>query len=133
MPGAPSRRARLDLRREGVVAELRFFVSHDRFPVTVTSAAGPWSESLLDGLGMKLQVLRKHQYWFAPNQAGYELDAGFPCFFHETQDGFFYGFPAIDDSGVKVARHSGGQPVNQPISSNTAAKAIRCARWPRGR
>ncbi len=44
-------RSRLDLRREGEVAELRFFVSHDRFPVTVRSVAGPWHEEhrFIDG------------------------------------------------------------------------------------
>ncbi len=36
--------SRLDLRREGNVVELRFFVAHDEFPVTVRSAVGPWFE-----------------------------------------------------------------------------------------
>lgn len=77
-------------------------------------AGGPWSSQLMSQLGLKLQVLRKHQYWFDPKVAGFELDDGFPCFFHETPEGYFYGFPSIDGSGVKVARHSGGTPVDQP-------------------
>ncbi len=83
-------------------------------------AGGPWSGELLGDVGVKLQVLRKHQYWFEPEKTGFELDDGFPCFFHETPNGFFYGFPSIDGSGVKVARHSGGQPIDQPQQMHTA-------------
>jgi glycine/D-amino acid oxidase-like deaminating enzyme len=82
-------------------------------------AAGAWSASLLGELEVHLQVLRKHQYWFEPEQVGYDLDDGFPCFFHETTDGFFYGFPSIDGSGVKVARHSGGEKIDQPTQPHT--------------
>ena len=77
-------------------------------------AGGPWSGSLLGDVGVKLQVLRKHQYWFETEKTGFDLEDGFPCFFHETPNGFFYGFPSIDGSGVKVARHSGGEDIDQP-------------------
>ena len=36
--------AELDLRREGHVVEVRFFVAHDALPVAVRSGTGPWSE-----------------------------------------------------------------------------------------
>ncbi len=77
-------------------------------------AAGPWIGSLVSGLGVELSVRRKHQYWLAAEQPGYELSDGFPCFFYETPHGYFYGFPSITGSGVKVARHSGGQRVAAP-------------------
>jgi monomeric sarcosine oxidase len=77
-------------------------------------AGGSWSGRILSALNLPLQILRKHLYWYDADQVGFELDEGFPCFFHETETGFYYGFPSIDRSGVKVARHSGGQPIDLP-------------------
>ncbi len=80
-------------------------------------AGGAWSVGLLRSLEIKLRVLRKHLYWFEPGRLGVALEDGYPCFFHETATGFYYGFPAIDQRGVKVARHSGGQPITGPDST----------------
>lgn len=82
-------------------------------------AGGPWSGNLLAELNLELQVLRKHMYWFQASGTHYNYDyeGGFPCFFHETAEGFFYGFPSIHGSGVKVARHSGGEPLAEPIEA----------------
>ncbi|WP_372895506.1 N-methyl-L-tryptophan oxidase [Stieleria sp.] len=79
-------------------------------------AGGPWSGQLLSGLGIRLSVLRKYQYWYAPQQTGYDQRDGFPCFFHETPTGYFYGFPSNERDGLKVSRHSGGTPVTTPTS-----------------
>jgi monomeric sarcosine oxidase len=83
-------------------------------------AGGPWSQTLVPALSGKLRVLRKHLYWFEPERSGFEETDGFPCFFHETSNGFFYGFPSLNGSGVKVARHSGGQPIEQPDNDAAA-------------
>lgn len=80
-------------------------------------AGGAWSVGLLRSLEIRLQVLRKHLYWFEPGQRGVAMEDGFPCFFHETPTGYYYGFPAIDPRGAKVARHSGGQPITGPDST----------------
>lgn len=80
-------------------------------------AGGPWSGQLLASLDVPLQILRKHLYWWETEQPGFSVDEGFPCFFHETATGFFYGFPSIDSLGVKVARHCGGQPLTHPDPS----------------
>ncbi len=77
-------------------------------------AGGPWSGALIEDLGIPLRVLRKHLYWYAPQSAGYRQDEGMPCFFHETPQGYFYGFPAIDALGVKLARHDGGREIPAP-------------------
>ncbi len=77
-------------------------------------AAGAWSTQLLHDIGVPLQVVRKHQYWYQPTSSGFSQQDRFPCFFHETPAGFFYGFPAMDDMGVKVARHSGGTAIDAP-------------------
>ena len=85
-------------------------------------AGGPWSGQLLGSLGIPLQVLRKHMYWFETDDIRFSVDAPFPCFFHETANGFFYGFPSLDSLGVKVARHSGGQAIEQPDVSPTTVE-----------
>ncbi len=77
-------------------------------------AAGAWSTQLLLDIGVPLQVVRKHLYWYQPQTPGFHQREGFPCFFHETPAGYYYGFPAIDDEGVKVARHSGGTAIVAP-------------------
>lgn len=77
-------------------------------------ASGPWISSLVPQLSESFQILRKHLYWFRPEQVGFREQDGFPCFFHETENGFFYGFPCFNGSGVKIARHSGGQPIEAP-------------------
>lgn len=74
-------------------------------------AAGPWAGSVLAGCGAQLEVLRKHMYWYEPAENGYGEQDGMPCFFYETKHGYFYGFPARDHRGLKVARHSGGQRI----------------------
>lgn len=81
-------------------------------------AAGPWSARLLGETGTDLRILRKHQYWFTPATSGYGQQDGFPCFFFETATGYYYGFPAIDGQGVKVARHSGGEAIESPTATH---------------
>ena len=83
-------------------------------------AAGPWSRQVLGEMNVPLQVLRKHQYWFAPTGTGFDESSGFPCFFHETPYGYFYGFPSSEGSGVKVARHDGGQQIDGPTATHPA-------------
>ncbi|MGI9471287.1 MAG: N-methyl-L-tryptophan oxidase [Rubripirellula sp.] len=82
-------------------------------------AGGPWSHLLVDRLSSPLQILLKQQYWYQPAGPGLAVSDGFPCFFHETPYGFFYGFPALGDSGVKVARHSGGPVISGPSDEGT--------------
>lgn len=81
-------------------------------------AGGAWSGQLINSLGIPLQILRKHLYWFEADEKTYDVRAGFPCFFHEMPTGYFYGFPSVDGRGVKVARHSGGQELEQPVHSS---------------
>ncbi len=91
----------------------------------IVFACGPWSGQVLGEIGMTLKVKRKYQYWYSPAREGYGESDGFPCFFHETRDGFFYGFPSLGDEGVKVARHSGGQLVECPSDVHPACESDR--------
>jgi len=72
-------------------------------------AGGAWSEGLLRSLKLPLRVLRKLMFWF-------EAEAvwdGAPCIFYDLPEGMFYAFPRAGGV-VKVAEHSGGEPVADP-------------------
>ncbi len=75
--------------------------------------AGAWADSLLADLNLKLQVRRKSVFWYAAKQAFAEV----PCYLYELPHGVFYGFPEIGGR-VKVAEHSGGERVENPLQYN---------------
>jgi glycine/D-amino acid oxidase-like deaminating enzyme len=64
---------------------------------------------LLTGLGVRLQVLRKHLHWYATASSSTYRDS--PVFFYDTPNGYYYGFPPLDANGIKLAEHSGGEPL----------------------
>ncbi len=74
-------------------------------------AGGAWSGRLLAGLGLPLEVRRKVQLWFATDNPAHEVLRGCPAFAFDLDEGFFYGLPAIEPGVIKVAEHTGGQPV----------------------
>ena len=76
---------------------------------------GAWAPDLLEELGVSLEVRRKHLYWFRCPGKNYRDSSGFPAFVFETGEGLFYGFPSIDGESIKVARHSGGERVEDPL------------------
>jgi monomeric sarcosine oxidase len=84
--------------------------------------AGAWSKDLLADLGIKLRVLRKHLHWYKTNTAAYRVSNGCPAFFFEVLQGHFYGFPQIDEQGVKVADHTGGTEINDPLSDDRSTE-----------
>jgi len=78
--------------------------------------AGAWAGGLLAGRKgppPPLRVLRKVIFW---HRCGTEhrVESGFPCFFFDHPLGWFYGFPAVDGSGLKVGNHSGGEEIADP-------------------
>ena len=100
--------------------------------------AGSWAASVLADLKLPLQVLRKPIFWFETTSSAYNLDASMPTFYfemspdlvartptserpdvgvratHETAS-TFYGFPSLDGHVLKVAQHSGGELVSDPL------------------
>jgi len=86
---------------------------------------GPWAEGLLQLPSLKLTVLRKSLFWYATKTAAesprVSYAAGrFPCFALDAPEGFFYGFPQLDDRGIKIAEHTGGQPVVDPLTLDSS-------------
>ena len=92
----------------------------DRLIVTV----GAWAGSLLADLAIPLTVLRKPLYWWAAASDAYRVERGCPGFLYETPEGIFYGFPQIDTRAVKVAEHSGGQIVDDPLLVSRELDAV---------
>ena len=76
--------------------------------------AGPWAGGLLAGLRVPLTVKRKSLFWFAADAAHHS--PALPPFLFELPEGVIYGFPAIDSRGLKVAEHSGGRVVADPLA-----------------
>jgi monomeric sarcosine oxidase len=77
-------------------------------------AAGSWAPQLLRELGIPFVVRRKPQFWY-PANAAYRADHGCPAYLFDLPEGIFYGIPQIDDHGLKVAEHTGGEPVADPL------------------
>jgi len=89
----------------------------DRFEArNLIVTAGAWAARLLANLDLELEVQRKHLHWYANAEPNYRSARGAPIFLYEVPAGIFYGFPQIDDFGVKVAEHTGGEPVADPSS-----------------
>lgn len=80
--------------------------------------AGAWADTLVGELALPLQVLRKHLYWFPTQDARLDAHAGCPTFLYELPGGCFYGFPRIDELGVKLAEHTGGTMVERPAAGD---------------
>ena len=79
--------------------------------------AGCWARSLLADLNIPLRVLRKHLHWFRTNDGRYHQSQGCPCFFVAQNDNYIYGFPDYG-AGLKVAVHSGGTGVDDPLTDD---------------
>jgi sarcosine oxidase len=82
----------------------------------VIVAAGAWTARLLSELNAALTVRRKSLFWFASDDKQYEAKSGLPVFLFELSQGIFYGFPKLDERGVKIAEHSGGRNVDDPLT-----------------
>ena len=72
--------------------------------------AGAWTAQILAELRIALDVQRMTLFWFKTSGDEYSLEHGFPGFLFERTDGIYYGFPQIDDRGLKVAEHRSGEP-----------------------
>jgi monomeric sarcosine oxidase len=86
-------------------------------------AAGAWAARILGDLHLALTVRRKSLFWFAADGDQVAHSKDMPVFLFEMPDGVFYGFPKLDDRGVKVAEHSGGRIVEDPLAVDRTVDA----------
>lgn len=76
--------------------------------------AGPWATQLLAGCGVPLRVMRQVPCWFASRDDRLFRRDVLPTFIVATPAGDYYGFPALNPLGVKVARHYGAPELAAP-------------------
>jgi len=65
--------------------------------------AGAWTTQLLQQLGLPLQIQRRVLTWIDPLDPALFRPGALPVF--AFSEGFLYGFPAINELGVKLAVH----------------------------
>ena len=76
--------------------------------------AGAWTSTLLRDWCVPMQVRRVVVSWFNTRGLSYRVEDGCPIFCFDTHDGFYYGFPVLDERGVKIARHDQGEIIRDP-------------------
>jgi sarcosine oxidase len=85
--------------------------------------AGPWAGRVLADHGKVLRVMRQSMLWFGTDDpAAFRRDR-FPIFLADVPEGPYYGLPAIDGRGLKVARHYGAPELNSPEEIDRAVAA----------
>jgi len=79
---------------------------------------GAWASDLLAGVpGMPtLEVLRKVMFWNPVRSDVFNIGKGGCGFLLEMPTGAFYGFPSFDGKLIKVAEHTGGTIVADPLT-----------------
>ena len=90
---------------------------------SVVVTAGAWAADLLPELKGHLRILKKPLHWYAADTDLYSNRAGCPVFFIESETGGYYGFPSIDERGLKLARHSGGIEITNPLELDRSLDA----------
>jgi len=79
-------------------------------------ATGAWAAPGLERLGIDTHVWRKVLFWYDTPEPGPFLPDSFPTFYVEKSYGHFYGFPSVDNKGVKVAEHLAETPIDDPAA-----------------
>jgi monomeric sarcosine oxidase len=110
----------IDWSADESVVRVRLANGNELVAERLVVAAGAWSSRLLAELKLALEVRRKSLFWFQSDDERYEAGSGMPVFLYELPDGVFYGFPQIDERGVKCAEHSGGRIIQDPLMVDRA-------------
>ncbi len=82
-------------------------------------ATGAWAVPELCRLGVAACVVRKVQLWYRGRGLERYTRGAFPCFFVADGEDYFYGFPAEEPWGLKLAEHNiSHDVVSDPLSLN---------------
>jgi sarcosine oxidase len=107
------RESAIDWRAEAEGVTVRTSAGEYRSSKLVLTA-GPWAGRLLGACGASLRVMRQVVVWLGSSDESMFRRDRFPIFITVTSQGTFYGLPAIDGRGVKVARHYGAKELPGP-------------------
>jgi monomeric sarcosine oxidase len=80
---------------------------------------GAWAARLLAGLGLPLEVRRKTLWWQRVANPEQFTPERFPVFISDSPAGEIYGFPLHGSTGLKIANHAGGEPVDPETVDRT--------------
>jgi len=94
----------------------------DSHASSLVITAGAWAATLLRDLALPLTVVRKFVGWFRTEDGAYHVDHGYPTFYFEQPDGAFYGFPSLDGRSIKIAEHTGGELVSDPLNIDRSCR-----------
>jgi sarcosine oxidase len=75
---------------------------------------GAWASTLAH-CDLPLTVLRKPLFWFPLDHTEFSPTSHGPAFYFEMPTGAFYGFPSTDGETMKLAEHTGGLIVDDPL------------------
>lgn len=97
------------------------------FTARLVLSTGPWAAPELRSLGVHTQVVRKVLFWYEGDGVeSYHLGK-LPCFLvgEDDSENTFYGFPALEPWGLKVADHNVmmDKMVGDPLKINRALEA----------
>jgi len=88
---------------------------------------GPWATPELRSLGIKTQVVRKVLFWYEGEGVEQYAVERLPCFLvgEDDTENTFYGFPAMEPWGLKVADHNVmmHKVVEDPLELNRTLEA----------
>ncbi|MEE3257856.1 MAG: FAD-dependent oxidoreductase, partial [Candidatus Latescibacterota bacterium] len=101
---------------DGVVVETeRRRLVADRLILTT----GAWAVAELCRLGVAASVVRKVLLWYSGRGVERYAQGAFPCFFIADGENYFYGFPAQEPWGLKLAEHNVSHDiVSDPLQLN---------------
>lgn len=85
-------------------------------------SAGGWATRLLGPWGVKLSVMRQVVFWLSPRDLSRFARDRFPVYLADVPGGPFYGIPAIDPRGHKLARHYGAPELRHPDEIDRVVK-----------
>ncbi|WP_437227869.1 N-methyl-L-tryptophan oxidase [Planctomicrobium sp. SH661] len=77
--------------------------------------AGAWAGGMLAEVLPPLRVLRKVQLWCSVDPEWSDRLSQNPAFYFELPEGAFYGFPSQDGRTLKLAEHTGGEQITDPL------------------
>lgn len=96
---------------------VRVRTEHDEFETAaLIITGGAWASELLQSdVGRALEVKRKPLLWHPVRSDAYNVDNGGCGFLFDMPEGQFYGFPSLDGQTLKLAEHTGGEVVTDPL------------------
>lgn len=80
-----------------------------------TNVTGSRTPTAIEEIASRLEVRRKPLLWHSVRSDVYNVENNGCGFLFDMPDGQFYGFPSLDGQTLKLAEHTGGEVVVDPL------------------